>query len=274
MGRRKADLRAPEWVSGRKTNRRSYYPGGGEFIAAKSEGWRGQFTAQDYLRGHFWEVVIRMFPEVQCSLRALYDEKLAHSLINLFHSGHAEFFTAARSLTWPALKAWSEGWQLVDDWCIDRFLSKIYEWIPPSPTGKSLGRWEIKTPPFTPVPFLLPPSAWDPTEKLEATFKTELDQLYENTRDEYCEQVRKAALSAGYVPNTEFREPEHFRWLAGYQVYGWSQNRIAMAVQKDQAAVSRAINRLAGAIGLTLRPSKENRSSWSAERIRAALVSP
>jgi hypothetical protein len=258
----------------RKTNRRSYYPGGGEFIAAKSEGWKGQFTQQDYLRGYFWVIVVEMFPDLQRSLRAIYDEKLAKSLTDLFHSGRADFFLAARSLAWPALKTWAASLQLGNDWCIDRFLSKVYEWLPESPTGERIGTLEIEPAPFKPLAFQLPSSAWDPTEKPASAFKTEMRDRLKAALDQYCDQMRNAVLAAGYVRNSERRQREHFYWLAGYQVRGWSQSRIAEAAGVDQAAACRAINELAREIELTSRPKRGNDLSWTVERIRAALPPP
>jgi hypothetical protein len=83
---------------------------------------------------------------------------------------------------------------------------------------------------------------------------------------EYLNTVECAYRQAGYRPTPERREAAHLWWLAGYQVCGWSKNGIAEAVSYDRAAVIRAITKLAGEIGLTLRAARANNPSWTTEK--------
>ena len=80
----------------------------------------------------------------------------------------------------------------------------------------------------------------------------------ESRYKEYLDRVENTWRMAGYAPAPERREPAYIWWLAGYQVCGWSKNAIAEAVTKDRAGVIRAIQKLAGEIGLTLRPAVAN----------------
>jgi hypothetical protein len=89
--------------------------------------------------------------------------------------------------------------------------------------------------------------------------------------DRHLVAVEERVKAEGLKRTPERRSPEHFLWLAGYQVSGWSQNRIAEAVGVDGAAVVRAINTLAKTVGLTLRSPNGNDRTQTVERIRAAL---
>jgi hypothetical protein len=86
--------------------------------------------------------------------------------------------------------------------------------------------------------------------------------------------MKRAGLKRSPAPKRTYdgSAKRHFFWLAGYQVAGWSQIRIAEAARVDRAAVQRAIHHgLAEQTGLTLRPPKDHDLSWTIERIRAAL---
>ena len=100
---------------------------------------------------------------------------------------------------------------------------------------------------------------------------------------EYLDRVESAARAEGLVQvPSEFRQPMVFRWLAAYQVCGWSPRQIARATRVYQTsevyhnAIVHGITRLAGHIGLALRwvrpfyPRRSNLDSH-VEEIRAAL---
>jgi hypothetical protein len=121
---------------------------------------------------------------------------------------------------------------------------------------------DLRIPPEIRVP--LPNLEWFPW----AQSRQEMRQRYE----QYLGKVLKAYLDAGYTRPPERRQQAHSYWLAGYQVCGCSENRIAEAVPKDRAGVERAIKDLAKSIGLTPRPPRNNDRTQTVESIRAALA--
>src|SRR5262249_41360120 len=97
--------------------------------------------------------------------------------------------------------------------------------------------------------------------------------------EKYCDEVEGLSL-VEYVPARRTLKKKrggesdrHARWLAGYQVVGWSENAIAQAVGIRQPPVSRALHRLAKSIGLTMRPGTNNDRHWTPARIRTVLFS-
>jgi hypothetical protein len=109
----------------------------------------------------------------------------------------------------------------------------------------------------------LPNLVWNPFELP----REEMERRYR----EYLNRVEDNYLRAGYATSPERREPAHRWWLAGYQVCGWTKNRIALAVGHDPAAVNRAVKNMAGAIGLTPRSSNVSDRGWTVDKIRSAL---
>lgn len=61
------------------------------------------------------------------------------------------------------------------------------------------------------------------------------------------------------VPKTRTKSPEHFGWLARYQVLEESKEQIAESVEQDRSVVGRAVNGVAEMIGVTQRQPKRGR---------------
>jgi hypothetical protein len=122
-----------------------------------------------------------------------------------------------------------------------------------------------------------------------------LSAASEQLLSDYLDRVESAARGAGLVPRpAEFRQPRVFRWLAGYQVCGWSPRQIARATcvypysEAYPNAILHGIRRLAGHIGLTLRCDRprsprganlaclidELRAALSGERRRPRSIPP
>jgi len=111
---------------------------------------------------------------------------------------------------------------------------------------------------------------------------TEVDNT-ELLISEYLDRVESAARAEGLVQvSSEFRQPMVFRWLAGYQVCGWSPRQIARATRVYRTsevyhnAIVHGIRRLADHIGLAIRRDRSfypRRSNLDCrvEEIRAAL---
>ncbi|MGH7905174.1 MAG: hypothetical protein ACREP6_00945 [Candidatus Binataceae bacterium] len=158
-----------------------------------------------------------------------------------------------------ALRALGRRFKLSDDWLFDLAIAEL---CPPP--------WEedqIARGPYVATAKKLSLIPWQP--ELE-TRKEARARLY-GAIERHLEAVEERADTEGLKRTRERRSRGHFLWLAGYQVRGWSQRRIAEAIGVDRAGVVRAINGLARAIGLSLRAASANDRGWTVERIATAL---
>lgn len=165
---------------------------------------------------------------------------------------------------------WAQLYNFMDEWCLQWVLLRWAErWAlehdgdswPPIPEA-----WSHVDRPTTPPPVRrprLPPLRWlpffAPREEMELLYK------------DYLDEVEARYRRRGYSSTRELRQPDHFAWLAGYQVRGWSKNRIAEAAGVSRTAVINGINASAESIVLTLRPATKNDSTQTTEIIRTAL---
>jgi hypothetical protein len=113
--------------------------------------------------------------------------------------------------------------------------------------------------------------AWDVTAQSRAEYEARARMLFERLLRRYCERCEENARTCGFARTPAQHNPKHYRWLAGYQYYGWSKNAIAEATGKDRAGVVRAIQRLAAELELNLRPPSQNDRTWTAAKIRTCL---
>ncbi len=158
-----------------------------------------------------------------------------------------------------ALKVWAERFKLRDEWLMDLAIDHL---CPPPWNEQPLFSFPAAS--AAPRLSLIP---WDATVEPRTQARARMQALIE----QHLDQVENQAAAQGLEPTPERRQPRHFHWLAGYQISGWSQNRIAKAAGTDPAGVVRAIHDLADFLGLTLRPVKANDSSQTVEAIRAVL---
>jgi len=91
----------------------------------------------------------------------------------------------------------------------------------------------------------LPDQRWHPFE--------ESREAWLRRYHRYTDAVEIAFRAAGLQPVPDLRSPDPIWWLARYQFCEWSENAIAKELKIDQGGVSRAINRLAWAVGLRFR---------------------
>jgi hypothetical protein len=235
-------------------------------------------------------------PELERSLRLLYDGHFREQLLQLQEAVAGGFFSAAFQLAWDSLEPWRERWRLSEKWCLQWVLDrKVYLWAWPDQEGQrdpaiqGIEQWWIKLP-LERVPFRIEIDGWDTTEKIRADFETVARERFEENLRNYCEERENQAEAAGYVRTRERRYPEHFYWLAGYQVCGWSAGRIADALDEPgsgstesyfrppsneerpmRRGVERQIKELAETIGLNLRNLRDYDPDQTVESIRAAL---
>jgi transcriptional regulator with XRE-family HTH domain len=162
-----------------------------------------------------------------------------------------------------ALRRWGRPWHLTDLWCLDWALEQLRTWPPRQPVVNPLDRGMVTIVPSEP-PIIIP--AYRPQMQTRKQF---LD-IAHKTLDAHCDAIDHLMEESNLKPTVSMRSAhQHFDWLAGYQFYGWSQRRIAIAEGVDRAAVVRAINNLAKTIALKRR-SQDDRD-WTVERITAAL---
>jgi hypothetical protein len=161
------------------------------------------------------------------------------------------------------LRSWAERWHLSADWCFDWALEQLRTWPPKVPQDYPLDPMGI----VLPVPPRLP--SWLPQLQTRELYLHDVQELV----DRYCNEVggliERPLAKRGPGKKRTGRADRHFDWLAGYQVCGWPQNAIAKAIGIEQAAVNRAIHRLARSIGLELQT--ERNRNWTIQRIQAAL---
>ena len=158
-----------------------------------------------------------------------------------------------------ALKAWARRFKVQDNWLMDLALDRLC----PPPWNEQL---LFSFPAASAAP-RLSLIAWDPTVETRTKARARMRGLIEQHL--YC--VERQAAARGLERTPERRELRHFHLLAGYQISGWSQNRIAKTLGTDRAGVVRAIHDLADFLGLRLRPATANDPSQTVEAIRTVL---
>jgi hypothetical protein len=112
----------------------------------------------------------------------------------------------------------------------------------------------------------------------EARFRERAIRQFHEELNAYVDRNKQAALTAGARPTSAKRKLDHFYWLAGYQVLGWSAGKIAGgpspivgAETEKRRGVEQRIKELAQQIGLTLRASGDYDRNATHEIISATL---
>jgi hypothetical protein len=273
------------------TKRRSFRAGRGEYSTS-----RGPFSAVNDLRSRFMVATFEVEPDLEPTLQTLYNGQLRGNrqwLETPFRGNLAPPSDKAVDLGRSLLKPWCESRGLSDPWCLDWLLvHRLFVWWAGErrQVGLVTGYW-AGAPPLEHIPFQLEFDGWDRTEKIRADFETEVRERFEAALSNYCDERESEAEAAGYIRTRERRNPEHFYWLAGYQVCGWSAGRIADALDEPgsrsyesdsppptneerpkRRGVERRIRELAETIGLTLRNSRDYADTQTGQSIRATLI--
>jgi predicted DNA-binding transcriptional regulator AlpA len=200
-------------------------------------------------------------PALESTLRAIYDSLLREQLLQLQKTIAGGIFEAAFRLTCDSLKHWGRPWGLFDDWCIHWVLNnKIYEWIAqegqPDPGIQRIAQRWFQPLPLEHGPFRVDFDGWDLTEKLRTVFEAEVGKRFEAELRKYCDDRARDARAAGYVETRERRNPDHFAWLACYQVCRMSPSAIAKALGVRLYTVQYSIKSLTEEICLTKNPAR------------------
>lgn len=228
-----------------------FRPGGGQFSRSS-----GPFAALNDLRARFMAAAFEVEPKLKRTLRALYDNQLLGNpewLETSFRGNLAPPSDSAFDLARNLLRGWSEPWGLSDPWCIDWLLEhRLFVWW-----AKERGQVGVVTRlwsgalPLERVPFSLEVEGWDTTEEIRTDFEAGVRKRFEAELSKYCDERESEAEAAGYVRTRERRNPNHFAWLACYQVCRFSPAAIAKALNVRLYAVQYAVNSLTREIDLT-----------------------
>ncbi len=211
------------------------YPPGGPLDWSEVENSR--WVA--WLRSRFLTTVLVVEPEVAAGLSKLYavltgkpapDGQNNLEALNQALSGMLKRYNLDQGL-----------W--IYDWVIGQ-LRYIFDHQPETRKGEIVIRVSFQTPPEVTRPSL-PELDWNPFEHARADM--------ERSYGEYLDLVESTYRQAGYVSVPEKRTPEHFIWLAAYQVLGYSISGIADAIDESRQRVQSGVKKLAREIDLKLR---------------------
>jgi hypothetical protein len=272
--------------------RRPYRVGG----AGAFSGPPWLFSPQSDLQTRFMAAAFELEPELERSLRLAYDGEFGEQLLQLRKTTAVGFFPAALQVACNGLRSWRERWGLSDKWCLQWVLDKkVYPWASPDQEGQrdsailGIELRCIKVP-LDGVPLRLEIEGWIVTEETRSEFETKAHERFNENLRNYSEEREAEAKEGKYVRTLERRNPDHFYWLAGYQVCRWSASKIADALDEPgsgstesyssppsneerpmRRGVEQKIRELAKTIGLKLRNSREYDRAQTVEHIRAAL---
>jgi capsule polysaccharide modification protein KpsS len=112
--------------------------------------------------------------------------------------------------------------------------------------------------------FVFEHPGWEPTYDYRKAIKREILQSFNQHLEEYLDRMESLVEERGCVRTKTKNEPEHFEWLACFQVKGMSYTKIKdrfkpqapsqkTYLSDDTKAIRKAINDLAKYIGLSLR---------------------
>jgi len=214
------------------------------------------------LRREFLHELLTEAPQVNESLYAL-----VGSASELYEAYHADACVQARE-SWPAeieppkevaaLWAWADRFHFVDSWILDAAVRSLREWQifdlmkkkPPYPL-RSEG-------PAYYGPLFKFETTWDPYWQGAATFR----RRARKELDEFIRLHMGELLKEGYVPSPVVRERQHVLWTIRYQVLEKSFAEILPAGIDGgdrRRNVEKAVKRIAGLMGLTMRPRQKGR---------------
>jgi hypothetical protein len=109
--------------------------------------------------------------------------------------------------------------------------------------------------------FVFEDPPWDPNLYSRGTFEAAVRNRFEQSLREYCDRVLAEARAQGLVKTEEKRNPDHYFWLAQYQVSQKSPadqwRSLPQGESRTRRAVEKAIRETARELGLTPRQSCE-----------------
>jgi hypothetical protein len=150
-----------------------------------------------------------------------------------------------------ALEDWASEHGFADPWLLEiaRATREAIQRYPELPKDWH-GRGVVEHQPEYPLP------PWEPRWETAKAFRRRINA--------YIKHVSQRELASGVVRIPELRNGQHFEWLVLYHVKGKTLEEVAQECQSekglDVSTVGRAVTKLAGLIGLTLRA---RRRAWT-----------
>ncbi len=228
-------------------------------------------------RALFLDAVAQLKPEVLQSLREGAYKEWLQVAPNPLPSGFDPCVEDGKVTPFRnSLQNWCGNWHLPDHWCREWVLATLDHWRQ-SGNDQPLewcDQWwfEDLSSLYSAKQFRFLHCAWHPSDERWPEYEKKLKARFEKKLKTYRTEAYMRLKRMGEPIPTEYRNPCHFHWLAGYQVRGWSRERIGKATGQDShRTVGQAINKLAEYIGLTLREDKSYDSSQTVEIIKKAL---
>jgi hypothetical protein len=227
-------------------------------------------------QNYFVRIAFEVAPECYRDLKAVSEYPKSEELIKEYHNCYL----------WNHVFSWAERWHLTAPWiaavAYERIAAVAYELAhPKEPTDPQwwyglrelletqlrarakLAKFRFE---FDGIVSIL-------DEKGRSETEAALDAAYLKAKKEFFNKIDDARLLKFWSKTSARREFEAFQWLAGYQIYGWSQRALAEAAGVTQQAANKAIHKLAKEIALEdwLRPPDDHNRDWTAAKIRTRL---
>lgn len=179
------------------------------------------------------------------------------------------------------LNNWAVRWHLTDHWCLEAAVETFNSWHGvvdrprrfAAPLGKMVVPQNLPAlPDFLGRTFTLTLPGWDPLAETRKDFETRAKSDFQKKLAEYSHEIQSLASSSPYLISVpEKRSFDAFHWTAGYQICGWSLNKIAGAAGFERQSVETAVKQTAKLIELTLRPTREYEKGIEVEAIQKVL---
>jgi hypothetical protein len=168
------------------------------------------------------------------------------------------------------VKAWGERFKLTDPWLHQAATLTLHQWhTDPEAPGAlfwaGLPDMPIQTTPPAERQMMFEAQGWLGESEDWIEFKRRATDTFNEQLKAYKVGVDAKLKHIGSRSAPKLREKDHFRWLALYQVRGWSPRKLATdLIENDRRDISengvlRAIRRKAQLIGLTLRPHNKGK---------------
>ena len=214
----------------------------------------------DNYRINFLQALNKNTPEV---LKGLRDVFAVCEARGLFSQG------SDKEVLVEQIEAWGQRFKLTDPWLHEAATVTLHQW-PTDPASAGALRWaDLPTKPSQ----ILPPAeplkfeaqGWFVEREDWTEFKKRATHTFNQHLKTYKADMDAKLEGIGFRPAPKLREPDHFEWLALYQVLGLSPRQIATTLIENggrdinENGVLRAIHRKAKLIGLTLRPNNKGK---------------
>jgi hypothetical protein len=164
-----------------------------------------------------------------------------------------------------ALDSWAEQFRLGDRWLREIAVLTLDRWKA-CPADLATLNWAGLL--FRPTPLSLDRELTfsDPGWLVESErwpeFAARVDEAFKQRLQEYRFSIEDQTSEFGVSAPPQIKQPEHYRWLALYQVRRMSPAQIADTMSDDEQTiientVLKAVGKTAGLIGLTLREPRK-----------------